>query len=181
MSRFIVLVAIITFLASPLAAQSRNNELSLTLGNADVPGFGDVGTLSVHYNRYWTEGFSTKFGAIGFGGELDVITEENEGDLAMGAFTGSAEYHFFRNSLFSPYVGAGLALVASELTNTPVGDIEADSELTWLVSGGVDVNITPRFAITGDVTYMPYEVDFQPVATVGMDPTIISLGVKFRW
>lgn len=182
-SLFLLIAAIVSL---PLFAQPANNELGLHIGSADMGDFGDAGTLSLTYNRFWTAGLSTKFGLTAYGADLEVVDlppggASAAGELEMGALTAQLEYHFLRGSRFSPYAGAGVAFVTAELADTPAGDFEADSEVTAIVNGGVDLNLGRRWAINGDISYMPYTADFVPVESIEMDPLTISAGVKFRW
>lgn len=186
-SPFILLaIAAVLLAACPLAAQNQNNEISVSLGSADLGDFGDAGTLGIHYNRYWTGGLSTRVGVTSFGAELQTVDVgpgglTSVGDLEMGVISAMAEYHFNRGRRFSPYVGAGVGFVSARFADTPAGDIDADDEIAGIVGGGLDVNLGRRWAINGDVTYMPYEANFGNVTTVNMDPLTLSVGAKFRW
>ncbi|HEY0157207.1 MAG TPA: OmpW family outer membrane protein [Thermoanaerobaculia bacterium] len=178
--RSLSLIAALVFSFS-LSAQSTRNELGASIGYADMPGFGDAGTFSLTYNRFWTGNLSSQLGLTSYAADLHVVDGPSAGELQMGALTGEVQYHFWRDRRLSPYVGGGVAFVTSQLADTPAGDIEADNEITGVASAGVNLNLGRRWAINGDVTYMPYDADFPPVATIDMDPLTISAGVRFRW
>ena len=174
--RFLIIVFCV--IAVPLAAQ--DNELGASVGLASgVPGFDDLDAIGVHYNRYFGS-LSAKVAVTRFSGDLDVTAAPDEGELDMTVFSGGVEFHFLRGQLFSPYIGGGVGYAMASLDGTLV-DTEDDNQFVFLANGGVNVNITPRFAVFGDVSYMPIETDFPPVARIDMDPLTVSLGAKLRW
>lgn len=176
--RFFAVIAL-SFAVLPLAAQT--HEVGLSVGTADVPGFGDINAVGAHYNHFWTSNVSTKFGVTRYDGDLEEGTFAR-GELDMKAWTAAAQYHLLPGRLFSPYVAAGGAFVTSTLDDTAVGDVEGENDFAALVGGGVDVNITPRFSFGLDVTYLHgLDLDFAPVVGVGMDPLTYSAGVKLKW
>ena len=180
-------LTLIVLLSLPLFAQNQNNEVGFALGSADMSDFGDAATATFSYNRYWTRGLSTKLDGTGYSAELQVVDLgpgglASAGDFAMASYAAQMQYHFLRGRRFSPYFGAGLAYVITRFTDTPVGELEADNNVTGIASAGVDLNLGRRWAITGDVTYMPHEAVFPQGATsIDLDPLTISLGAKFRW
>ena len=174
-------------LAFPLLAQSRDNEVGLAIGYADMGDFGDAGTFGLSYNRYFGN-LSVKFDVTGFGAELATVDigpggdpDAGGGDFQMSVSSASLQYHFLRGRRLSPYVGAGVGYVHTELVDTPFGDFEADNSVTGLVSGGVDLNLGSRWAIAADATYMPHTAEFDDIETIDTDPLTLSAGVKFRW
>ncbi len=181
MMRIALLITFTLIAAVAATAQLPMNEIGVNVGRSDFPGFDEADTLGVSYNRFWGHALSSKFGLTRFSAEPDFLPGI-PGELDMRVLSGELQWHFGRGNLFSPYVGGGAVYVMSSLDDTVAGDIEADNEITLIASGGLNVNITPRFAINGDVSYMPYETEFAPVILgVGMDPLTISLGAKFRW
>lgn len=182
--RTLVLLLLVTL---PVSAQTLpRNELGANIGVAELGDFGDAGTFSFAYNRYWTDALSSRFSLTAYTADLFVVDvgpgqQGGAGDLVMGAWSGALEYHFMRDRRFSPYVAAGLAFVATELSDTPIGDIEADSEITGLAGIGADITLTRRWAINLDAMYMPYDANFDNMESIDMDPLTYSAGVKFRW
>ena len=182
-----LLVPLVLLLALPLAAQTRNNEIGAAIGYAEMGDFGDAGTFALSYNRYFGN-LSAEFELVGFGAELTTVDvgpggdpESGAGDFEMGVLSASLQYHFLRGARFSPYVGAGVGFVTTELVDTPFGDFEADAEVTGLVGGGVDFALGSRWALNGDVTFMPHTADFDGDQSIEADPLTLSAGVKFRW
>lgn len=182
---FFFLAAVL--LVFPLSAQTLpRNEFGASVGVADMGDFGDAGTLALSYNRYWTEALSTRLALTGYGADLEVVDigpggAQTASELAMGSWSAALEYHVLRDRRISPYVAAGVAYVAAELVDTPAGDIEAENELAGIVGVGADLNLTRRWALNVDATYMPYAADFPPIASIAMDPLTLSAGVKVRW
>lgn len=105
--------------------------------------------FGVAYNRFWFTGVSTRFGIWGAhketgGGERDFI-----------AYYASAEVHWWRDRRVSPYAGLGLA-AARDRQDAEFGS-DSRSTTAPLVSGGVDVTLTPRFALALEGRYLEYD------------------------
>lgn len=183
-----LILAIALLLPLPLIAQTRNSEIGVTIGYANMGDFGDAGTFGILANHYFRTNLSAEFRLVGYGAELTAVDigpggdpEAEGGDFEMGVLSGSLLYHWLRGSRFSPYVGAGVAFVNTELVDTPFGDFEADQKITGLLSGGVNFGLTERWVLNGDVSFLPHTADFGDVAQIEADPLTVSAAIKFRW
>lgn len=179
---------LILLLSLPLAAQTRDNEIGVAIGYADMGDFGDAGTFGLSVSHYFRGNLSWELELVGFGAELTAVDvgpggdpDSGAGDFEMGVLSASVQYHWLRNARLSPYAGAGIAFVNTELVDTPFGDFEADRAITGLASAGVHLNLSSRWALAGDVTYMPHTAEFNGAETIDADPLTLSAGVKFRW
>lgn len=192
--RVSVSFAIISLLvfALPMGAQMADNELDISFGSTEFLGTvdGDATVFGLHYTRYWFANVSTKFGLTMFAGEVGEVplSEGNvirPGDLEIRTVSGLVQYHFVRDRILSPFLGAGIASVQF----SSIGDFVADGKVAGLFSAGADLKISSAWGGTADVTYMPYQGDFkhtpffQPEISgkVDVDPLTASAALKFRW
>jgi outer membrane protein W len=115
--------------------------------------------------------------------------------LDLGRFkfrpvTANVQWHFMRNGVVSPYVGAGLAYIkASDLSSSDldvagIGRIRVGNKTNWDANAGLNFNIGPRFAIAIDGKYIPWK----PTSTgsggsqkLKLNPTVVSGGVKVKF
>lgn len=184
MQRLLALVFLLG--AVPLAAQTRNNEIGAAIGYANLGDFGDAGTFGLSYNRYFGN-LSAKLDLTGFGAELETVDvgpgggDGGAGDFAMSALSAELQYHFRRGQRWSPYFGAGLAVVDTRLEDTPFGDYEADGNVTGIASAGLDFAFASRWAVGADATYMPHTAEFEDIESIDVDPLTFSAAIKFRW
>lgn len=157
---------------------------------------GDQG-YGVSLNHYWTENFSTELSAQKFHADTAIVTEGLVGICGFGeipprepvvivfhgstqievtAVTAMGQFHFNRAGRVAPYVGAGVAHLS--------GDAGVDSEFTWAASAGLDVRMTDRLFLTGELKFVPWSAIAEDVGDgerVDLDPLIAGVGVKVRF
>lgn len=206
-----ILAAVFTFIvAAPIFAQQ--NEIggfiswtqldSTDLTDPDFPDDeaeldfeSDLG-YGVAYNRYWTDAFSTEFGAQQVNAQAELRFEEggvdvtiDAGDVDLTVFTAIAQLHF-GTGFIAPYIGAGVAHISGsvELPDDFIEpgeptSVDFESETTWVANAGIDFRLGSSVAIGADVKYIAYEAaeegfeDF----TYDVNPLIFAAGVKFRF
>ena len=136
-----------------------------------------------------------------FAAEL-VLTIPQEHDVTIkgvgkiGSFkhlppTLLAQYYFAPKAAFSPYVGAGinLTLISSVNLNVPgVGALDLESSSVGAaVQAGFDYAVDKHWAINVDFKYVQIRSDVTlkstgaKVSEVKVDPTLISVGVAYRF
>jgi opacity protein-like surface antigen len=150
----------------------------------------------VSLNHYWTENFSTELSAQKFNADTVLVTEGVIGFCGFGelppsepvviVFHGSTQFevttvtamgqlHFNRAGRVAPYLGAGLAHLS--------GDPNVDSDVTWAASAGLDVRMTDRLFLTGELKFVPWSAIVEDAgdARLDLDPLIAGVGVKMRF
>jgi outer membrane protein W len=153
--------------------------------------------LGLTFNKYWTRSFSTEFAVQTFSGEMSIGETGSPafvvGELNGAAISGMGQFHFNRAGRFSPYVGGGIAFVGGEfefaddlgLDPDDETTFDLETEATWLAGVGVDVKLTERVLLNGDLRYMPWSAQPEDSEALedrlDVDPMVISVGVKFRW
>lgn len=169
-------LALLLLLSFPAIAQQLRNELAVSVGRSEYDARGDGTAFGISYNRFWTNTVSTRFGGFATGEE----TTESIGDEVLGAYTATAEYHFLRGGRISPYVGAGFAyaFVRVDRVNARTA---SDSGFAPVAIGGLDVQLTRRFAIGADVTYFQFDADLDDSFTTALDPTTVLVSAKYRY
>jgi hypothetical protein len=168
-------LVLLFLLSSPLLAQSARNEVSVSYGWIEVEGAMDPDVYGVSYNRYWTRFISTRVGA--FGG-TDTLPDDN-GDASSSVAHATIEGHAWPGRLISPFGGVGVAY--ADHRNTYIGVPEKDAKLTPAFIAGIDLNLTPRFTLGGQILYSHYGLesrerfadDLTSIATMG--------SARFRW
>ena len=173
------LVLLLAVSAFPLAAQTPANEIALSAGHSDLGQLGDAPAAGISYNRYWRGGFSTRFGV--FGAAEELTSDPDGGEKRIGAGHVSAEYHFLRRHRLSPYAGLGVAFAVNELEHANSDFSASESSFETIVSGGVDLNVTPRFALGADARFMYYDVGLGDRFGYQVDPLTVLVSAKFRY
>ena len=168
MSPRYLLSLVLLFSLSAAAQQLPRREASISLGQWDSSDLGNEPAIGASYNYYWTTMFSTRAGAF--------IARGDDVSATNAHFSG--ELHLFRDARVSPWVGAGgaFARVRREAEFDDV--VRSESKLTGIYSGGVDVAVSPRFAIGAEVSYMNYELQLTRFGDAVDSVTILLSG---RW
>jgi outer membrane protein W len=129
------------------------------------------------YNRFWTARVSTRFGAFAATEDLNA----DGGEKVIGAYHVSAEVHAFRERLFSPYAGLGLALAVNKIVFTGHYASANDTLVAPIVSVGLDTKVTRRFAVGVDVRYLKYDAELGDLFPIDLDPLTVLVSAKFRY
>ncbi len=179
-------VLVLSLLLLPLTATAQMNDAGDIF---DVEFEEDMG-VGILYNRYWTTNFSTEFAYQKLGADLtlsagDVAAQVAELDLDI--LSGTAQLHFARNSIISPYIGGGVAFVSGEAGAIDEDEFESadlENELNFLANAGLNVNLGRSFTLFLDGKYVMYEARGEgdpDDEALDINPLIISGGIKFRF
>ncbi len=174
------------WVAASQVGDTRDDEANLEFDNG--LGFG------VSLNNYFGN-LSVEVGATALSqsGEIssDAFEDIDAGDLDIIPITATLQFHFLKESGFSPYIGGGAAyILADDLDSDEfieVGPIEIEDEFTWVLQAGANINLSPSFAIGLDAKYISYtpgaapEENREDELDLDLNPLIFSAGVKFRW
>jgi outer membrane protein W len=200
MSQFVYRIIFLLFVvagAIRLSAQAPSSEVGVWIEEDISSDFdGDQG-YGLSFNHYWTENFSTELSAQKFNADTALVTEGWVGFCGFGelpqqepvvivfhgstqievtAVTAMGQLHFNRAGRVAPYLGAGMAHLS--------GDPNVDSDVTWAASAGLDVRMTDRLFLTGELKFIPWSViaeDAEDRERVDIDPLIAAVGVKMRF
>ena len=194
---------VLSLLLLPLAAAAQSNELGVFISTSqfddseltdgidtiDVEFDEDMG-YGVLYNRFWFGGFSTEFAYQQLGADLTASFEDitaDAGDLDLDILSGTAQFHFARGGLLSPYIGGGVAYISGEagaIDEEEIESVDLENELEFLANAGLNLNLGTSFGLFLDGKYILYEArgegDDEDDA-LDINPLIISGGVKFRF
>jgi outer membrane protein len=166
-----------------------------TEGDSEVS-FDNGEGFGVSFNHFWTPNISTEFSATALSHEGEVTINGTPafdlGSLDLIPITATVQLHFARNARLSPYVGAGVSYVMADdmesenLQAVGIDRIETDSKVGWVAQAGVNIGLSPRFAVAVDGRYIAYSPDSAAAGdpeptTLELDPLVFSAGVKFRW
>ena len=170
--RGLFLSILLLLFSLPAIAQPGPNELALSLGRWDSDEIGNGSpAVGASYNRFFGQVFSTRLGGYA----------ARQGDFTSGALFLSGEIHLFRAARVSPWVGAGggYGYVRRAASNDRF--VGSETALTGIYSGGVDVTVSPRFAVGADVSYMNYEMSLGNRFGYRVDPVMVSLTGRWRF
>lgn len=196
-------VIVLSLLLFPLLASAQNNELGVFISTSqfedseftdgldtfDVEFDEDMG-YGVSYNRFWFGGFSTEFAYQKLGADLTVGFEDiraDAGELDLDILSATAQLHFAKGGMFSPYIGGGVAYVSGEagsIDEEELEDTDLESEVEFLANAGLDIGLTQGFAIFIDGKYIMYEARGEGDSdgeALDLNPLIIAAGVKLRF
>jgi outer membrane protein W len=197
-----VLVVFALFLL-PLSATAQMNDLGVFISTSqfednDIQEAGDIFDaefdedmgVGVLYNRYWTNSFSTEFAYQRLGADLTLSLDDVAADVAeldLDVLSATAQFHFARGSLLSPYIGAGVAYISGEAGALDEDEFESadlENEIDFLVNAGLTVGLGRGFAVFLDGKYVMYEAigEGEPEEeALELNPLIIAAGIKFRF
>jgi outer membrane protein W len=195
----------IALLAAPLHAA--NFELGIRHLSMAPMGDGtfDGGELDIVSSRgfgayaevFWTPRISTQLAAT-FVNPATFLDEPGASDVDLGTFgidtySLTARYHFTPDARFSPFIGAGGALVLfGDLEDRFGDDLEMtfDRETATLVEGGLRCRVVPHVILDATVSYMPLAATANHVrndtphtlpSVVNIDLLTISVGAAWRF
>ena len=197
-----VIIAL-ALLLLPLTAAAQMNDLGVFISTSqfddgEIDDAGDIFDLEfeedmgvgVLYNRFWTSGFSTEFAYQRLGADLTLSAEdldEEIGSLDLDVLSATAQLHFAKGSMISPYIGGGVAYISGEVGSIDEDELEEadlENEVEFLANAGLNVGLGRSFVIFLDGKYILYEArgegDSEDEA-LEINPLIISGGIKFRF
>ncbi|MBV8520299.1 MAG: outer membrane beta-barrel protein [Acidobacteria bacterium] len=167
-------------------------------GKLDLPlarGFGASAEV------FWTERVSTQLAATFVNPEAILRpatpppNDVDLGTLGIAMYTLSARYHFRADARFSPFAGAGGALVTLGDLDDQFGDaieVRFPHETTFLAEAGVRYRFRPSVRFELGASYMPLEARarvernmnvprVELPSRVAVDPLTISGAVAWRF
>lgn len=198
--RTLVVAALLLF---PLAAFAQSNEIGAfistsqfedsqlqdDLGDIDIEFDEDMG-YGLLFNHFWTNSFSTEFAYQRLGADLTASfgnISAQAGDLDLDILSATAQFHFARGSMFSPYIGGGAAYISGEAGAIDEDELEAadlENEIEFLVNAGVNIGLGRGFALFADGKYVMYEAHGKGESdgeALDINPLILSAGIKLRF
>jgi outer membrane protein W len=170
-------------------SQFENSEISDGVDSIEFNFEEDMG-YGVLYNRYWTNSFSTEVAYQRLGADLTVGFQdivEDVGQLDLDILSATAQLHFLRGGVLSPYVGGGVAYVSGEagaIDEDELGSTDLEKEIDFLVNAGLDFKVGRSLSIFLDGKYVMYEARGEgdsDADAVEINPLIVSAGLKFRF
>ena len=196
-------VIFLSLLFLPLLASAQMNDLGVFISTSqfedgEIEDAGDIFDLEfeedmgvgVLYNRFWTNSFSTEFAYQRLGADLTASFEdidEQVGSLDLDVLSATAQLHFAKGSMISPYIGGGVAYVSGEvgsIDEDELEDADLENEIEFLANAGLNVGLGRGFALFLDGKYILSEArgegDTDDEA-LEINPLIISGGIKFRF
>ncbi|MHB0972367.1 MAG: OmpW/AlkL family protein [Thermoanaerobaculia bacterium] len=205
--KFALAVAALALVASPMFAQERSVDLTGYVSWMDPNGdntivdngedvdfnFDSDQGFGIGLNVFWSNRISTEFTASMFSPEAAFEGDVDFGNssLDMIPLTATLQFHFAPDSRIDPYIGAGVAYVLfdefdnDELDELDFGAIDVDDDYGFVLNAGLSFDITPNFAILGDVRYVPIESEITASglapSTLEINPLIISAGASFQF
>jgi opacity protein-like surface antigen len=194
---------VLALLLLPLSAAAQMNELGVFISTSqfednEIQDAGDVFDVEfsedmgvgVLYNRFWFGGFSTEIAYQRLGADLTLSADEVAEDVAeldLDILSATAQLHFARGGMFSPYIGGGVAYVSGEAGAIDQEEFESadfENELDFLVNAGLNIGLGRSLALYLDGKYIMYEARGEgdpDDETLEINPLILSGGVKWRF
>jgi opacity protein-like surface antigen len=170
-------LVLLFLLALSATAQQPRNELAVSVGRSQFHQLGDAPAVGLSYNRYWTAALSTRFGAFMAAEDLP----EGAGSKRIGAYHVSGEVHLLRDRRVSPYAGLGIALAHSSIKISQFDFSSSEMTFAPIVEAGLDVNLTRRFTLGGDVRYLYYDAELGSRFGYQLNPLTVLVSAKFRY
>lgn len=196
-------VVLLAFLLLPLSATAQMNDLGVFISTSqfednEIEDAGDIFDaefdedmgLGVLYNRFWTNSFSTEFAYQRLGADLTVSLDDVTDDVSeldLDVLSATAQFHFLRGGLISPYIGAGVAYISGEagaIDSDELDSVDLENEIDFLANAGINVGLGRGFAVFLDGKYIMYEAigeDSPDDEALELNPLVLSAGIKFRF
>jgi outer membrane protein W len=200
MKRF--LIALSLFLL-PLSASAQMNDLGVFVSTSqfedgEIDDAGDIFDVEfdeemgvgVLYNRFWTDGFSTELAYQRLGADLTVSAGDLADDVAeldLDMLSATAQLHFARTAMLSPYIGGGVAYISGEagaIDQSELEDTDFENEIDFLANAGINLKLGRSFVVFLDGKYVMYEARGEGDSddeAIEINPLIIAGGIKFRF
>lgn len=197
-----ILIALSLFLF-PLIATAQMNDLGVFISTSqfddgEIEDAGDVFDVEfdeemgvgVLYNRFWTNGFSTELAYQRLGADLTLSAGEIAEDVAeldLDMLSATAQLHFSRTAMLSPYIGGGVAYISGEagsIDGDELEDADLENAVEFLANAGVNLNLGRSFSIFLDGKYVLYEARGEgddDDEAIEINPLIIAGGIKWRF
>ena len=197
-----LIIALSAFLLA-LPATAQMNDIGIFISTSqfddgDIEDAGDIFDVEfdedmgygILYNRFWTNSFSTEFAYQKLGADLTVSFEdiaEDAGNIDLDVLSATAQFHFAKGSMISPYIGGGAAYIsgqAGSIDDDELEDVDLENEIEFLANAGLNVGFGGRFVVFLDGKYIVYEArgEGDPEDDgIDLNPLIISGGIKLRF
>ncbi|HUR80446.1 MAG TPA: OmpW family outer membrane protein [Thermoanaerobaculia bacterium] len=190
---------LLLFVSLPALAQSNEIGVFISTSQLDDSEINDAGDIfdvefdenmgvGASYNRYWTNAFSTELAYQRLGADLTVSAgdiSDQVGDLDLDILSATAQLHFLKGKILSPYIGGGVAYIsgqAGSIDQNELEDADLENEVEFLANAGIDLNIGRSFGIFLDGKYIAYEARGEgDDEGIDVNPLIIAGGIKFRF
>jgi outer membrane protein len=152
--------------------------------------------FGVSVNWFWGKRVSTELSAsaltLDAGLNVDGVPTFDLGSVDLTPIALTLQFHFARDSVIDPYVGAGAAWVladdleSNDLDLLEIGAIEVDDEITYVLNAGLGVRLTRNFGLYLDGKYIPLEPATRAPGDeedldLEINPLIFSAGLRFRF
>ena len=117
----------------------------------------------------------------------DAIVALELGDLDVIPLTAVVQWRPKMGGDWNPYLGVGAAHIFFGRLPLVQGDVEFEDDTALVINAGLDIALTERWFINGDLKYLPVETGtagrspLGPSAEVRFEPVIGSAGVRFRF
>jgi outer membrane protein W len=151
------------------------------------------------FNHFSGPNMSTEFGWHQLKGDAKAQLSEagggshafDIGDFKTNQISAILKWHWMPRSYVVPYLGAGLAYYSGShlrtindpVTGTNGETVDFDSKFDYVISGGLNFNVTRSIGIGLDLKYAPYKAHEKGTDSsddITLDPRTIALGVRFR-
>jgi opacity protein-like surface antigen len=196
-------IIILSLLLLPLTATAQMNDLGVFISTSqfddgEIDDAGDIFDVEfdedmgvgVLYNRFWTSGFSTELAYQRLGADLTLSAEdvvEDIGELDLDILSATAQLHFSRTAIISPYIGGGVAYVSGEAGSINEDELEStdlENEIDFLANAGINLKLGRSLIVFLDGKYVMYEARGEGDAdedAIDINPLILSGGLKWRF
>ena len=196
-------IIILSLLLLPLTATAQMNDLGVFVSTSqfedgEIDDAGDIFDVEfdedmgvgILYNRFWTSGFSTELAYQRLGADLTLSAQdvaEDIGELDLDILSATAQLHFSRTAMISPYIGGGVAYVSGEAGSINEDELEStdlENEIDFLANAGLNVALGRSLTIFLDGKYVMYEARGEGDSdddAIDINPLILSGGLKWRF
>lgn len=203
MKKRAVLFCSLILLLLPLTATAQMNDLGVFISTSqfddnEIEDAGDIFDVEfdedmgvgVLYNRFWTNSFSTEFAYQRLGADLTLSAgdiAEDVGSLDLDILSATAQLHFARGGIISPYIGGGAAYISGEagaIDGDELENVDLENEYEFLANAGINLGIGRSFVVFLDGKYILYEARGEGDSdgeALDINPLILSGGIKFRF
>lgn len=164
------------------------------------PQFDNAGGFGIDLNTFLSDRVSIETKAAALQSNLKLrISGSDYGAIADAGhariypLSAILQWHLTEHGAIRPYLGAGASYVIFSNINRQIGatgatGIHFKDPFGFVVDGGLEIKVSPRWSLVGDARYIPLETSsrstFPGIAAatdIHLKPLIISTGLSWRF
>lgn len=192
----------LVLLAPAVAGAAERNKIRLQAVSVDPSGTLDEGGLvasadrgtgvRLAWERLWRDRYGLELAGAVSSHDTEAFlagVDLAAGEVRITPFTAALNFHPWSGRRADLFFGAGLAWVLFsdvefEIPGSPVEQVSAADELTWMAQAGLDVPLGESYGLSFAVQYLDAEAELESLAgspSLPLEPLVVAAGLLIRF